>query len=123
MDTQTKNGTIVHEAIPLKQGLKLQSSIASNAFLSGSRGNSIKTRIETVIISFNLTFLYSVHEAIPLKQGLKHSSRYIHTNWKPGSRGNSIKTRIETVYRKLFIKQLEAGSRGNSIKTRIETLA
>jgi len=62
---------MVHEAIPLKQGLK----------------------------QFEFPMFYisvEVHEAIPLKQGLKLWDRELKAWTLSCSRGNSIKTRIET---------------------------
>ena len=61
-----------------------------------SRGDSIKTRIETELGVGIVGVVVKVREAIPLKQGLKHRYVSVCIMALGGSRGDSIKTRIET---------------------------
>ena len=64
--------------------------------LTGCRGSSIKTRIETRTCYHSQTLTKTVAEVVPLKQGLKPGIITALTFTAFGCRGSSIKTRIET---------------------------
>jgi len=61
----------VEKAIPLKQGLKPASLADMTSSILRRKGNSIKTRIETLVLAPYLVLQFHVEKAIPLKQGLK----------------------------------------------------
>jgi len=72
MFTSTSTVLDVEKAIPLKQGLKHNSLISIICELDCRKGNSIKTRIETLVSMHQVALMPIVEKAIPLKQGLKH---------------------------------------------------
>ncbi len=112
----------IQEAHPLKQGLKRSYACYLARSPRNSRGASIKTRIETLLIGETTVLGCSIQEAHPLKQGLKPLFPILLIQ--------AIKGIQEAHPLKQGLKQeaLEAkdaeikDSRGASIKTRIETI-
>ena len=62
---------ILSAQIPLKQGLKRIRFVRINSKSASFSTNSIKTRIETSLISVKIPFSKTLSAQIPLKQGLK----------------------------------------------------
>jgi len=97
--TRKWHSDCVHEAIPLKQGLKHKRWRDTGCRDIVHEAIPLKQGLKPDITNV-LFFIDGVHEAIPLKQGLKQCRINFFPSNSFSSRGNSIKTRIETPVQK-----------------------